>query len=95
MISFLVNLHGWVQQAFNIYRMILLAYFLMSWLPGAYESKLGEILTRICEPYVGIFRRFVPPVGMISFAGIVALLALEPIRLGTLVIIERLIMFLI
>lgn len=91
MINLLVNLFYLIDQALEIYRYILLAYFLMSWLPGAYQSKLGEIMMRICEPYVGIFRRFIPPIGMISFAGLVALIALEPIRLGIRVIFEFLI----
>lgn len=82
MIDLLVTLHDLIQEALIIYRYLLMVYFLMSWLPGAYQSKLGEIMMRICEPYVGIFRRFVPPIGMISFAGIVALIALEPIRIG-------------
>ena len=63
----------------------------MSWLPGAYQSKLGEILYRICEPYVGFFRRFVPPIGFISLAGIVALIALSLIQNGVIVLFNFLI----
>lgn len=74
-------------QLIDIYRIILIAYFLMSWLPGAYQSKLGIIIHQISEPYVGFFRRFVPPIGNISFAGIVALLALGLIRTGLLEVI--------
>lgn len=70
----------------NIYRTLLLIYFLMSWLPGAYQSKPGQILMRICEPYVGFFRQFIPPIGMISLAGLVALLSLTLVQNGVIVV---------
>ncbi|MDN6162028.1 MAG: YggT family protein [Atopostipes sp.] len=69
-------------RAIDLYRIVLLGYFLMSWLPGAYQSKLGQIVYRISEPFVGYFRRFIPAVGNVSFAGIFALLALSLIKSG-------------
>ncbi|WP_231492129.1 YggT family protein [Alkalibacterium sp. AK22] len=75
-------LYRLVMQGFQIYRIALIVYFLLSWMPGGYQSGLGQFLIRICEPYVGIFRRFVPPVGMISLAGIVAFFFLTFIEMG-------------
>ena len=75
----------------SIYRTLLLIYFLMSWLPGAYQSKPGQILMRICEPYVGFFRQFIPPIGMISLAGLVALLSLNLVKNGVIVVFKFLI----
>lgn len=66
----------------DIYSILLIVYFLMSWIPGAYQSKLGYYLTMICEPYVGFFRRFIPPIGMFSVAGIVAYFSLTLIQQG-------------
>lgn len=77
--------------AIDAYRFVLIVYFLMSWLPGAYQSKLGQILYQISEPYIRFFRQFIPPIGNISFAGIVALLALGLIKSGLVVIINLLI----
>ncbi|ALV20795.1 Cell division protein YlmG/Ycf19, YggT [Carnobacterium antarcticum] len=54
----------------------------MSWMPGAYQSKFGQLLTRICEPYLGFFRRIIPPIGMISISGIVAILVLNLAQRG-------------
>ena len=54
----------------------------MSWIPGAYQSKLGYYLMKICEPFVGFFRRFIPPLGMISFAGMAAYFSLILIQGG-------------
>lgn len=78
-------------EVINIYRWILLFYFLLSWLPGAYQSTLGQLLVRICEPYVGIFRQFIPPIGMVSFAGMVAYFSLFFIEQGVVAIINFLI----
>lgn len=75
----------------DVYRILLLVYFLMSWLPGAYQSSIGQFLYRICEPYVSFFRQFIPPVGFISFAGLVALLALNLVQSGLIAVINFLI----
>lgn len=91
MINLLFGLRSLTLNFIDIYRTILLVYFLMSWLPGAYQSKLGQILTRICEPYVGFFRRFVPPIGMISLAGLAALFSLTFIEYGAITVINFLI----
>jgi YggT family protein len=78
----LLALYRLIMQGINLYRIALVVYFLLSWMPGGYQSKLGQILTRICEPYVSIFRQFVPSIGMVSLAGIVAFFALNFIEYG-------------
>lgn len=80
-----------ILQFISIYRTLLLIYFLMSWLPGAYQSQPGQFLMRICEPYVGFFRQFIPPIGMISLAGLVALLSLTLVQNGVIVVFRFLI----
>ena len=93
MVNIIAQLGSILVKFIDLYRIILLAYFLMSWLPGAYQSRLGRIIYQISEPYVGYFRRFVPPIGNISFAGIVALLALSLIRTGLIEVINIFIRF--
>ncbi|MFD1450592.1 MULTISPECIES: YggT family protein [Oceanobacillus] len=68
--------------ALSIYSFALIAYILMSWFPGARESQFGEMLGKICEPYLEIFRKFIPPLGMIDFSPIVAILLLQFARQG-------------
>ena len=91
MVNLLNGLLTIMLQFISIYRTLLLIYFLMSWLPGAYQSKPGQILMRICEPYVGFFRQFIPPIGMISLAGLVALLSLNLVQNGVIVVFRFLI----
>ncbi|WP_449619313.1 YggT family protein [Robertmurraya sp. Marseille-Q9965] len=59
------------------YSWALIIYILLSWFPNARESSFGQILARICEPYLDPFRRIIPPIGMIDISPIVAILVLR------------------
>ena len=95
MVNILFEIGQLLLNMIDIYRVILLVYFLLSWLPGAYQSTLGQLLARICEPYVGFFRRFIPPIGFISLAGIAALFALTLVEYGVVTVINFLIRIII
>lgn len=73
----LVQIYYLIETAFQIYMYALIIYILMSWFPGARESTFGEFLGRICEPYLEQFRRFIPPLGMIDFSPLVAIIVLQ------------------
>jgi len=66
----------------EIYSWLIIIYIFMSWFPGARQSSAGEMLGRICEPYLEIFRKFIPPFGMIDFSPIVAIFVLHFARIG-------------
>lgn len=72
LISLLINL-------VNVYSLVICVYVLMSWLPQT--GVLGDIyhaLGIICEPYLGLFRRLIPPIGgMVDITPIIALLVLQ------------------
>ncbi|QCI87388.1 YggT family protein [Vagococcus zengguangii] len=61
----------------SIYSTCLVLYALLSWFPGGYQSKFGQFLTRICDPYLKIFDRFNLSIGGISFNIVVALFVLQ------------------
>ena len=67
---------------FTIYYFCLIGYILMSWIPALQQSVVGEFLEKICEPYLGIFRKFIPPLGMIDISPIVGLFVLHLIQRG-------------
>lgn len=71
-----------VRTLFTIYHFCLIGYILMSWVPALQQSAVGEFLEKICEPYLGIFRKFIPPIGMIDISPIVGLLVLNLIQRG-------------
>ncbi|MDN7241330.1 YggT family protein [Planococcus sp. N028] len=68
---------GIILTAVNIYSYLLIASILMSWLPNARESSIGQMLAKITDPYLDIFRKIIPPIGMIDFSPIIAIFALN------------------
>ena len=62
------------------YELCLLIWCLMSWFPRTGSSvveTVREFLGTICEPYLSIFRGFIPPMGGIDFSPILAFIVLE------------------
>lgn len=64
----------------DLYSMIIVVYVLMSWFPSM-NGIIGDIyraLGRICDPYLNLFKKFIPPIGgMVDISPIVALLVLQ------------------
>jgi YggT family protein len=56
----------------NIYYYALIITILLSWLPQLQENKIARFIYNITDPYLAIFRRFIPPFGMIDFSPIIA-----------------------
>lgn len=64
----------------NFYSILIVVYILMSWIPrGASRivEDIRSVLASLCEPYLSPFRRIIPPLGMVDFSPIVAILVLE------------------
>jgi YggT family protein len=85
----MVQIEGFIGMVFSIYRFMIIGYVLLSWLPNARDSFIGEMLGKLVEPYMGIFRRFIPPIGgVLDLSPIIALFALFFIQNGLLAIIR-------
>lgn len=83
----MIEVIGWL---FQIYSYMIIAYVLMSWLPNARESVIGDLLAKFVEPYLSPFRRFIPPIlGMIDISPIVALIALRFASYGLMTLIRN------
>jgi YggT family protein len=81
-----MSIAGLVDQLFFIYSMMIFVYILMSWIPNLRQSAIGELLGKLVEPYLEIFRRFIPPLGMIDISPIVAIFALQFANQGALIL---------
>ncbi len=88
--NILVSLHGGIISAIQIYSILLIIYILMSWVPASRETKFGKILAKIAEPYLGFFRKFIPPLGMIDISPIVGIFSLNLISGGVTAIFKML-----
>lgn len=65
----------------NAYTTIIFIYVIMSWLPNVTSGIVGQvygILGRICDPYLDLFKRLIPPIGgVVDVTPIIALLVLQ------------------
>ncbi|MFP5106660.1 YggT family protein [Neobacillus sp. C211] len=68
------------QYAFEIYYWLILISIFSSWFPQFQATKIGIWIAKLVEPYLGLFRRFIPPLGPIDFSPIIALFVFRFIR---------------
>jgi len=62
-----------------VYILLLFVYVLMSWVRLPYTvwvRRLNDFLRDVCEPYLRIFRRILPPLGPLDLSPVVAMIAL-------------------
>jgi YggT family protein len=63
----------------GVYVLLIFAYILTSWIRLPYSPTLNRIqrfLYDVCEPYLRVFRRFLPPLGPLDLSPIVAVFSL-------------------
>jgi len=58
----------------------MLAYILTSWFPQIKNNFIVEFLEAIFETYLKIFRKIIPPFGMLDISPIAALVVLSVIE---------------
>ena len=64
----------------DVYSMIIFVYVLMSWIPTkrGILADIDTVLAKVCDPYLNLFKRFIPPLGgMVDVSPIIALLVLQ------------------
>jgi YggT family protein len=74
----------------GLYWLVIFVYILASWLRLPYSPTLNRIqrfLYDVCEPYLRVFRRFLPSTGAIDLSPMLALI--------TLVVIDRFLIWLL
>jgi uncharacterized protein YggT (Ycf19 family) len=62
-----------------VYILLIFVYILTSWVRLPYSPwirRIQDFLREVCEPYLRIFRRIVPPFGPLDLSPIVAILFL-------------------
>jgi YggT family protein len=67
----------------TVYALLLFAYIILTWVRLPYSPTMERVerfLADICVPYLGLFRRFIPPIGPLDVSPILAFLALYVIH---------------
>lgn len=75
-----LTLVRFIQSLFSFYSMLVLVYCIMSWIPirsGGVMEDIAYALRTIVEPYLSIFRKFLPPMGGIDWSPVIAILVLN------------------
>ena len=73
------SLQSFVSVFTGVYVLLILAYIVTSWFPPGASSTLERVrqfLMDVCEPYLRLFRRVIPPIGPLDVSPIVAVFAL-------------------
>ncbi|HEY5540715.1 MAG TPA: YggT family protein [Coriobacteriia bacterium] len=67
-----------LERVVRFYEVLVFIYVLMSWFPmrGIFYD-IYRVIASVVEPYVGIFRRFIPPIAGLDFSPWAAILVLE------------------
>lgn len=84
---------SFVSALFTVYIVLIFARILMSWIPRlpvtGPAGAVVEFLRQVTDPYLNIFRRFIPPVGgggmaldLSPIIGVVLLLILQGVIVG-------------
>ena len=79
------DIASYVSTVFLVYTLLIIAYILSSMffafggrVPySRWSSAVLGFLRDVCEPYLGFFRRFIPPLGPIDLSPIVAIFVLQ------------------
>ncbi len=75
-----MDIYRIVNILFQVYYWLIFARIILSFVRHNPYQPLIKFIYEVTEPWLRIFRRFVPPVGMIDFSPIIAFFALEILR---------------
>ncbi len=73
------SLANFVRVFIWVYTLLLFAYILSSWVRLPYSPWLNRVqrfLYDVCDPYLRLFRRFLPPLGPLDLSPMVAIIVL-------------------
>ena len=79
------DIAGYVSAIVTVYTLLIIAYILSSLffafggrLPySRWSSAVLGFLRDVCEPYLSIFRRFIPPIGPLDLSPLIGILLLQ------------------
>jgi YggT family protein len=77
------SIANFVSVFIGVYILLILAYIITSWVRLPYSLWLNRIqrfLYDVCEPYLRVFRRVVPPIGPLDLSPMIAVIVLLLLR---------------
>ncbi|MGI8902320.1 MAG: YggT family protein [Solirubrobacteraceae bacterium] len=82
------DIANYVGTLFYVYILLIFVYILLNLIfslgtrppYSRWSDAVFNFLRDVSEPYLGLFRRFIPPMGMMDFSPMVAIIALYVVR---------------
>jgi YggT family protein len=82
------DIANYVSALFEVYILLIFVYILMNLLfsfgvrmpYSRFTNAVLGFLRDVCEPYLKIFRRFIPPIGMLDLTPMIAIIVLYFVR---------------
>jgi len=75
-----VLIHNLIYLAFQIYMILILVRIVLSWVKHNPYHPVIRFIYETTEPFLGFFRKIIPPIGMMDISPIVAYFVLLLIR---------------
>src|SRR5213083_1179198 len=75
----ITSIENFVSVFIFVYGLLIFGYIILSWVRLPYSIWLNRIqrfLYDVCDPYLRVFRRFVPPIGPLDLSPMIAVLVL-------------------
>ncbi len=69
---------------FQVYMLMLFVRIIGSWVPELSQTRFMHFISFYTDPYLNLFRKIIPPIGMIDFSPIVAFIVLSLLEKATL-----------
>jgi YggT family protein len=88
--STISRLESFVDAFIYVYILLILVYIILSWIRLPYSlwlSRVQRFLYDVCDPYLRLFRRVLPPLGPLDLSpmlGVIALIVLQQVLHGIL-----------
>jgi YggT family protein len=79
------SVQSFVDVFIYVYVLVIFVYVLTSWIPLPYSPALSRVqrfLYDVCNPYLRIFRRILPPLGPLDLSPVLAVIVLFAIQRG-------------
>jgi YggT family protein len=78
------DIAGYVNALFEVYILLIFIYILTNWMfsfgvrtpYNRFSDANLNFLRDVCEPYLRLYRRLIPPIGMIDITPIIAIVVL-------------------
>jgi YggT family protein len=79
------SIQSFVHVFIYVYILVIFVYILTSWIPLPYSPALSRVqrfLYDVCNPYLRLFRRVLPPLGPLDLSPVLAVVVLFAIQRG-------------